>query len=35
VRLEDREGRSIVFGERFDVIVGSELYSSNKRLLAC
>ena len=35
VRFEDREGRSIVFGDKFDVMVGSELYSSNKRLLDC
>jgi len=35
VRFEDREGRSIVFVDRFDVMVGSELYSSNKRLLHC
>ena len=35
VRFEDREGRSIVFGDKFDVMVGSELYSRNKRLLDC
>jgi len=35
VRFEDREGRSIVFGDKFDVMVGSELYSSNKRILDC
>jgi len=35
VRFEDREGRSIVFGDKFDVMVGSELYSSNRRLLDC
>ena len=35
VRFEDREGRSIVFGDKFDHMVGSELYSSNKRLLDC
>jgi len=35
VRLEDREGRTIVFGDKFDVMVGGELYSSNKRLLDC
>jgi len=35
VRFEDREGRSIVFGDNFDVMVGSELYSSNKRLVDC
>ena len=35
VRFEDREGRSIVFADRFDVMVCSELYSSNKRLLDC
>jgi len=34
-RFEDREGRSIVFGDKFDVMVGIELYSSNKRLLDC
>jgi len=35
VGFEDREGRSIVFGDKFDVKVGSELYSINKRLLDC
>jgi len=35
VRFEDSEGRSIVFGDRFCVIGGSELYSINKRLLDC
>ena len=35
VRFEDREGMSIVFGDKFDVMVGSELYSSNNRLLDC
>ena len=35
VRFEDREGSSIVFGDRFDVMVGSKLNSSNKRLLDC
>jgi len=35
VRFEVREGGSIVFGDKFDVMVGSELYSSNKRLLDC
>jgi len=33
VRVEDREGRSIVFGDRFEVMVVSKLYSSNQRLL--
>ena len=33
VRFEDRDGWSIVFGDKFDVIVSSELYSNNKRLL--
>ena len=35
MRLEDREGRSIVFGNELDVMVGSELYGGNKRLLNC
>jgi len=35
MRFEDREGRSIVFSDKFDVMVGSEHYSSNKRLLDC
>jgi len=35
VRFEDREGRGIVFGQEFDVMVGSEVLSSNKRLLDC
>ena len=35
VRFEDREGRSVVFGNKFDVMVGGELYRSNKRFLNC
>ena len=35
VQFEDPEGRSIFFGGKFDVMVDSELYSSNKRLLDC
>ena len=35
VRFEDREGRSIVFGDKFDVMVGSERYSSKRRFLDC
>ena len=33
--FEDREGRSIVFGDKFDVVTGGELYCSNKWLLNC
>ena len=33
--FEDREGRSVVFGDEFDVVVGGELYSCNERLLNC
>jgi len=33
VSFDDRECRSIVFSDRFDVVVGSEVHSSNKRLL--
>ena len=32
VRSEDREGTSVVFGDRFHVMVGNQLYSSNKSL---
>jgi len=35
VGFENREGWSIVFGDKFDVMIGSKLYSSNKRLLDC
>ena len=35
MRFDNREGMSIVFGDKFDVMVGSELYCSNKRLLDC
>jgi len=35
VGLEDREGRSIVFGNKLDVVIGGELYGSNERLLNC
>jgi len=35
VRFEAREGRSIVFGDEIDVMVGGELYSSNMKLLDC
>jgi len=35
VRFKDREGRSIIFGDKFDVMVRSQLYSSNKRLHDC
>jgi len=35
VRFEASECMSIVFGDRFHVMVGSELYSSNQRLLDC
>ena len=30
VSFEDREGRSIVFGDKLDVVTGGELYCSNK-----
>ena len=33
VSFEDREGRSIVFGDELDVVTGGELYCSNKSLL--
>ena len=35
VSFEDRDGRSIVFGNKLDVVVGGELYSGHKRLLNC
>jgi len=35
VRFEDRKGRSIVFGDKFDVMVHSKLNSSHKRLVDC
>ena len=35
VSFEDREGRSIVFGNKLDVVTGGELYCSNKSLLNC
>jgi len=35
VGFEDREGWSMVFGDKLDVVVGSELYGRNKRLLNC
>jgi len=35
VGFEDSEGRSIVFGDMLDIVVGGELYGGNKRLLNC
>jgi len=35
VIFEDREAWTIFFGDKFDVVVGSKLFSSNKRLLDC
>ena len=35
VSFEDREGRSIVFGDKLDVVTGCELYCSNMWLLNC
>ena len=33
VGFEDRNGRSIVFGDKLNVVVGGELYGGNKRFL--
>jgi len=35
VGFEDREGRSIVIGDKLDIVVGGELFDGNKRLLNC
>jgi len=35
VGFEDREGGGVVFGNKLDVVVCSELYGSNKRFLNC
>jgi len=35
VGFKDRDGSSIVIGDKLDFVVGGKLYSSNKRLLDC
>ena len=35
VSFEDREGRSVVFSDKFDIVVGGELYCGNKWFLNC